>query len=155
MVEDEHVYLSVGPRENGHRPAVDVLFRSAASAKGRRVIGVILSGTRGDGAVGLAAVKAVGGATIVQDPDEALHPGMPSIALTHVAADAVVPSELVAPTIVSMIHGDEPPPGAKTNQRFDFAEDVPGADETTICPECGGVLAERIDERQASGGGAR
>lgn len=142
-VEDEHVYLTVGPRENGHRPAVDVLFRSAAQAKGGRVIGVILSGTRGDGALGMAAIKAAGGAAIVQDPDDALYPGMPSTALSAVAADAVVRSELVAHTIVSMIHGDDPPSGSQTDDPPDSPEAAPGKDETTICPECGGVLTER------------
>lgn len=115
-VDDEHVRLTVGPRENGHRPAVDVLFRSAAQAKGASVIGVILSGTRGDGAAGLAAVKAGGGAAIVQDPLEALYPGMPAAALAHVAVDAVVPSELVADTIAAMVRGEALPPTAKRSQ---------------------------------------
>jgi CheB methylesterase len=79
------------------------------------VIGVILSGTRGDGSIGMAAIQAAGGATIVQDPAEALYPGITSRALNAVAADALLPSELVAQTIVSMIHGDDPPPGSNTD----------------------------------------
>lgn len=143
MVEDEHVHLSVGPRENGHRPAVDVLFRSAAEARGGRVIGVILSGTRGDGAVGLAAVKASGGGTIVQDPAEAAYAGMPTTALAHVAVDAVVPSELVADTIVAMVKGEDPPP-AKNRPR-PRVDPSSGDPVITVCPECGGVLSERLE----------
>ena len=160
VVEDQHAYLSVGPRENGHRPAVDVLFRSAALAKDSRVIGVILSGTRGDGALGLAAIKQAGGATIVQDPDEALYAGMPQTALAHVAPDAVVPSELVARTIVEMVNGEDPPRGAQHGDvdleptvadtvateaapAGSARTDAASLHETTICPECGGVLTER------------
>ncbi len=142
-VGDEHVHLTLGPRENGHRPAVDVLFRSAAEAKGERVIGVILSGTRGDGAAGLAAVKLSGGATIVQDPTEALYAGMPAAALAHVAVDAVVQSELVPDTIAAMVKGEEPPPGARRSEPDrDPSADDPGI---TVCPECGGVLSERSE----------
>jgi two-component system chemotaxis response regulator CheB len=144
VVEDDRVLVTTGPRENGHRPAVDVLFRTAAVAKERRVIGVVLSGTRGDGAVGLAAVKAHGGATIVQDPSEALYPGMPVSALAHVAVDAVVRSELVADTIVAMVRGEDLPPPAKPSKpELDPATGEPA---TTICPECGGVLSERSEE---------
>lgn len=141
IVEDEHVYLSIGPRENGHRPAVDALFRSAAYARGDRVIGVILSGTRGDGAVGLATIKAQGGATIVQDPAEALYPGMPASALAHAAADAVVPSELVADTIVAIVKGDDLPPAAKQSEPA--VDPSSGEPAVTLCPDCGGVLSER------------
>ncbi|HUE25666.1 MAG TPA: chemotaxis protein CheB [Solirubrobacteraceae bacterium] len=115
-VEDDHVHLTLGPRENGHRPAVDVLLRSAAQTRGERVIGVILTGTRGDGAAGLAAVKSNGGVAIVQDPVEALYSGMPAAALAHVAVDAVVPSGLVAATIAAMVDGAAPPPGARISE---------------------------------------
>lgn len=143
VIEDEHVHLSVGPRENGHRPAVDTLFRSAAEARGSQVIGVVLSGTRGDGTLGLAQVKASGGATIVQDPAEALYAGMPASALAHVAVDAVVPSELIAATIVAMVKGEDPPPDSKQNQPV---ADLPPDDHAVmICPDCGGVLTERLE----------
>jgi two-component system, chemotaxis family, protein-glutamate methylesterase/glutaminase len=143
VVEDGRARLTVGPRENGHRPAVDVLFRSAAAARHTRVIGVVLSGTRDDGAAGLAVIKSSGGAAIVQDPEEALYPGMPSNALAHVTVDAVVPSERIAQTISSMVNGQELPdtqppaqPGWNPSDRDRL---------TSVCPECGGVLIERTE----------
>lgn len=145
VVENRHVRLTTGPRENGHRPAVDVLFRSAAATGDGRVVGVVLSGNRDDGAAGLAAIKANGGAAIVQDPTEALYAGMPASALAHVAVDAVVPSEQVASTVAAMVSGSfghdpspAPNPGGTGNPGPGEHRDV-----TTICPECGGVLSER------------
>jgi two-component system, chemotaxis family, protein-glutamate methylesterase/glutaminase len=140
-IEDSQVRLSVGPRENGHRPAIDTLFRSAARALDSRVVGVVLSGTRDDGSAGLAVIKANGGATIVQDPRDAMYAGMPSSAIANVTVDAIVPSALVASTIAAMVRGGDPPPEARSG---DPDPDPPeGEHVTVVCPECGGVLAER------------
>ena len=72
------------------------------------MIGVVLSGNQDDGTAGMAAIQAEGGATIVQDPDEALYPGMPTAALARVAVDAVAPSERVAAVIATMVSGAHP-----------------------------------------------
>jgi two-component system chemotaxis response regulator CheB len=146
IIEDSRVRLTVGPRENGHRPAVDTLFRSAAAARDGKVVGVVLSGTLDDGAAGLAVIKARGGAAIVQDPQEAMYAGMPRSALASVRADAVVPSERVAEVVVAMVHGDDVPPDRppEPDQLTDAShERISDPPVTTICPECGGVLSER------------
>jgi len=143
VVEDGRARLTVGPTENGHRPAVDVLFRTAASEWDSRLVGVVLTGTRDDGTAGLARIKASGGATIVQDPDDAVYGGMPASALANVDVDAVVPAELIAATITAMVRGDELPAGAGASQ----PQDDPDEDDrvSAVCPACGGVLTEHID----------
>jgi two-component system chemotaxis response regulator CheB len=104
---------------------------------------VVLSGTRDDGAAGLAVIKSIGGAAIVQDPDEALYPGMPLNALAHVSVDAVVPSERIAETITSIVNGrdlSDPQPPAQPGWNPSERDRL-----TSVCPECGGVLIERSE----------
>ncbi|HEY3728806.1 MAG TPA: chemotaxis protein CheB [Solirubrobacteraceae bacterium] len=146
VIADGRAGLTLGPRENGHRPAVDVLFRSAATAHQGRVVGVVLSGTRDDGTAGLSVIKAHGGSVIVQDPAEALYPGMPTNALAHVRADAVVPSSQVAETVVRML-SENPivPPTPFDNPGHGANPGATAAPVVSVCPECGGVLSEHRD----------
>jgi len=84
LVEGSRLRIVRGPWDNGHRPSVDALFRSAAYWYGERVVGVILTGALDDGAAGLAAVEAAGGTALVQDPRDAEVPDMPEHALVAV-----------------------------------------------------------------------
>src|SRR5581483_9162675 len=68
LVDDGVLRVTHGPRENGFRPAVDPLFRTAARSHGDRVAGIVLSGSLGDGSFGLACIKQSGGITIIQNP---------------------------------------------------------------------------------------
>jgi two-component system chemotaxis response regulator CheB len=89
LLGDGTMAVTRGPEENG-RPAIDLLFRSAAAVYGGRVIAVILSGHLDSGAAGMASVKAHGGIGVVQEPREALAPGMPQNVLDHLAVDYTV-----------------------------------------------------------------
>lgn len=73
--------LTVGERVNYARPSIDVLFETAAETYGDGLIGIILTGANNDGSAGLKKIKALGGTTIVQDPDEAESDTMPRAAL--------------------------------------------------------------------------
>jgi two-component system, chemotaxis family, protein-glutamate methylesterase/glutaminase len=81
IARDGRVLLSPGPRVNRHRPAVDVMFASAAEWVAARTVGVVLSGALDDGAVGAALIDLAGGQVLVQHPDEAEFAGMPTSAL--------------------------------------------------------------------------
>ena len=109
IVEEGFLRVLQGPRENLHRPAIDPLFRSAAAAYGRRVIGVILTGMLGDGTAGLMVVSARGGEAIVQDPQSASFPSMPKSALDHVPNAHVLPLDQIAALLLQLISEGLPP----------------------------------------------
>jgi two-component system chemotaxis response regulator CheB len=138
-VEDGIVALSTGPRENGHRPAIDATFRSIA-AYGENAVGVILSGTRDDGTQGLARIKAVGGTALVQDPDEALFDAMILSAQANVEVDDTLPAAALARRVAELSRGARRMSLDDELQR----DPQPGqADQNATrytCPDCGGAL---------------
>jgi two-component system chemotaxis response regulator CheB len=88
------------------RPAIDVLFESAADAYGPAVAGVLLSGASEDGARGLARIAKLGGTTIVQAPDTAAAPAMPEAALRLCPVRHVLRIDALGPALVALAaHG--------------------------------------------------
>ncbi len=119
MVEEGIVRIIRGPKENRHRPAIDLLFRSAARTYSSRVVGIILTGSMDDGTAGLLAIKRCGGETIVQDPQGALFSSMPQSAIAHVEVDHVMPLSDMGPLLAQMAH--EP---AEEQGSFPVPEDM-------------------------------
>jgi two-component system chemotaxis response regulator CheB len=150
-VQDGHIRLSHGPTENGHRPAVDVLFRTAARSFRSRALGVVLTGNLDDGTSGLGFIKQYGGTAIVQDPEEADYPGMPESAVQNVAVDHVLPLAGIAPLLDRLARNsvpEEADPAADAEESGDMRWDPefeiePGAQPSGLtCPACGGALWE-------------
>ncbi len=148
------IVLGEGPRENMVRPAIDPMFRSAALSYGSRTIGVVLSGMLNDGASGLNAIKARGGATVVQHPLDAEVDQMPLAALEAVEVDEVAGANELGEVITRLVGteaGASPPPTTTLELEVQIAAGARlGTDqlrlvaepEALTCPECGGVLSQ-------------
>ncbi len=155
LVLDGEAVLSRGPTESGHRPAVDALFRSAARARGPQVIGVQLSGALDDGAAGMVAIASAGGAVLVQEPSDALYPGMPESVLRYVTAHHVAPARSLGPLVAALVAEDVLPLQPKGLSQLEIAEDEIAVNGDTghgnelaafgrlagiACPDCDGSL---------------
>lgn len=155
LVADGHLHLSRGPRENGHRPALDPLFRSAAADFGEAAIGIVLSGNRDDGTAGASALADRDAPVLVQDLEEALYDGMPSSVLHHVRKARALPAvklgaavgELLAEVPAGTPAGDDALPADETVIADGTTEVVgptpglAGAEPSGLsCPDCDGVL---------------
>lgn len=101
------VEIKDGPLVGHHRPAVDVLFRSAAIHVGRNAIGVMLTGMGADGTVGMKQMKDAGATNIAQDEASCVVYGMPRSAVEAGAVDRVVPLSEIAREILIYSEADE------------------------------------------------
>lgn len=84
LEKDGSFSLSIDERVSYARPAIDVLFETAALAFGEKLIGVVMTGSNHDGASGLKKIKQCGGVTIVQNPKNAFSSYMPQEAINYV-----------------------------------------------------------------------
>lgn len=134
-VDVDRYRLTTGPRENHSRPSIDVLFRSLAQSHGERAAGIVLSGLLDDGAAGIRLLRDRGALTIAQDPEEALHGGMPRSAIAA-GAEFVLRINQMDESLEQF---------ATTRHEVSRAETASpnGARLTRFtCPDCNGVLVE-------------
>jgi two-component system, chemotaxis family, protein-glutamate methylesterase/glutaminase len=154
LVADHRVVLSQGPTENGHRPAINALFRSVALACGPRAIGVLLSGVLDDGVQGLAAIRSRGGITIGQSPEDALFPALPTNARDAGVLDRQAAAADIGAVLKELSQREleelniEPDAAMDFENRIamtsrfstDFDTQELGAPSGYTCPDCNGSL---------------
>jgi two-component system chemotaxis response regulator CheB len=106
LVNTDHS-LSLTQTELVHfvRPSADLLFESVAASYKDRAIGVVLSGSGSDGAMGVQAIKKMGGTVLAQDKETAEFFGMPGAATQTGCVDFALPLEEIAPALVSLVFG--------------------------------------------------
>jgi two-component system chemotaxis response regulator CheB len=161
LIEEDHVLVTRGPKENRFRPSIDALFRSAAYTYGPRVIGVVLTGFLDDGTSGLWSVQRLGGLVVVQDPNDADFPAMPTNALEFVTADHIVPLSQIGSLLTRLT--SEPPAKkphvsaeemnllkveftiAKQNSAFELGIIDKGKLTPFTCPDCHGALTQLVE----------
>ncbi|HKU81003.1 MAG TPA: chemotaxis protein CheB, partial [Candidatus Tumulicola sp.] len=140
MVQDGVMRVSQGPRENGHRPSIDVLFRSLAQ-RGGAMSGVLLSGALDDGVAGLREIRAAGGLTLAQDPADAAFPDMPRHAIERGVVSEVLNRDEIGKALLAFAEGAVQKPSR--SQGIETPDErVDGAPSVFTCPDCGGTLWE-------------
>jgi two-component system chemotaxis response regulator CheB len=158
LAHDGRIVLSEGPTENGHRPAINALFRSVALSHGRRTVGVLLSGVLDDGVLGSAAIRSRGGTTIAQAPTDALFAAMPQNAILAGAIDHEVTAAEVGGLLKQLadrqFEEHDMENGMETDalmelenriamaRRFstEFDTEALGPPSSYTCPDCSGSL---------------
>src|SRR4051812_33669346 len=150
LCEGQHLRLWRGPKENLHRPCINVTFRSASDEYGPRVIGAVLTGTLDDGTAGLWSIRKHGGIVIVQNPADAEYSEMPRNVLKHVPVDHCVDisdmGNLIATLICKTVKGEQPTKRLNGMGRQKLS--IEGEEAILVtCPDCSGPLREvRLDD---------
>ncbi|UXA20458.1 chemotaxis protein CheB [Mycobacterium sp. SMC-4] len=161
LTHDHQIVLSDGPTENGHRPALNAMFRSVAVAFGPSAIGVVMSGVLDDGVLGLAAIRARGGITLCQTPSDAMFSAMPTHALQAGVVDQTATAHEMGPLVGKLCarrpdRMPRPPDGylelenrIAMADRFsaDIGAESLGPPSGFTCPDCNGSLHEVGDGR--------
>ncbi|MCU1307288.1 MAG: chemotaxis protein CheB [Acidobacteriaceae bacterium] len=152
LVEDGAIRITSDPKQNRNRPAIDALFRSAASAYGNRVIGVVLTGYLDDGSSGLAMIKKAGGVAIVQDPDDAQVSEMPEQALQRADPDYCLALDEIPGVLERLVSepSSTPQRGVMENKRKiaqKLSNRAAAPEENKeltglTCPDCHGAIWE-------------
>jgi two-component system chemotaxis response regulator CheB len=156
LIEGSRIRITRGPKESRSRPAIDVLFRSAALAFGPRVIGVVLTGSLNDGTAGLWQIKDRKGLAFVQAPGSASHRSMPDSAIDNVDTDFIgtigelaarigweVQQELPLPKVGSPGHALQIETAVALGDHGMQAGVMElGKASKYTCPECHGVLVQ-------------
>jgi two-component system chemotaxis response regulator CheB len=151
-IDRERIIPTREPREHHARPAVDVLFRSAAREFGTSVIGVLLSGTGSDGSAGLLAIRARGGTVVIQTPEDADERDMPERAIAITPPDYLLPASEIGPLLpglltnrrsaAAMPQGSQDVTQAAIEREIDAQQRGGQSGQLTpfTCPDCGGTL---------------
>jgi two-component system chemotaxis response regulator CheB len=163
LLEDDHVLVTRGPKENHFRPSVDALFRSAAYTYGPRVIGIVLTGYLNDGTSGLWTVQRLGGVAVVQDPQDAYADAMPQNALEFLRPDYLLALAELAPLLERLTAQVAPRPAsistdelARINLEINIAKGEDAGDQRLfrygeltpfVCPACQGPLVQLVEEK--------
>ena len=104
LLSNTIIGLNQNPPVHSVRPAVDVTLQSAVNFYGSNMVGVILTGMGYDGSKGMAALKKLGGKTVVQDEATCVVYGMPRVVVEMGKADKVLPIQKIADEIISMLN---------------------------------------------------
>src|SRR6266404_1458202 len=157
--EDSMLRLVAPQQAMGRRVTIDLFFRTLAQAYGQRAVCVILSGTDSDGVIGLKHIRAQGGVTMAQDPNEAEHDSMPATAISTGMVDWVPPVEKMAPKLLEFARNENrmklPPeiPGAEEpNAKVEDAPGGPTISEETHDPEDESAISEVLADVRAQTG---
>ncbi|MBE8723040.1 chemotaxis protein CheB [Sphingobacterium pedocola] len=157
MLRPGLISIKKGPMENHWRPAIDVLFRTAAAAYDSCVTGIILTGLLDDGTSGMTAIKSAGGTCIVQEPEEAEFPDMPNNVINNIEVDYRVPLIDIRYILEDIYTRGTCKPSQvpeHIKQESDITIRMASSYEQTkqlgtptalTCPDCGGVLT-KIEE---------
>ena len=157
--EDSTLHLLEPQQALGRRVTIDLFFRTLAQAYGQRSVCVILSGTDSDGVIGLKHVRAQGGVTMAQDPNEAEHDSMPVTAISTGMVDWVLPVAQMPAKLMEFVANEHrmqlPPEIPEADEPDAKVKDAPGGEtisEETRAPGDESALGEVLGHLRAQTG---